>query len=117
MLTMTIKERKNKQWITHPDPMRTSDRIELAKTFVGKAAIVELANSVCRKFFCGNQEMFDLMQKSFPGSVMSIEDASNMYENVPEHFYVAIQAFWTPKAVEVFDPPVFGQPGPDRSKQ
>mgnify|MGYP001154523721 CR=1 FL=1 len=28
MLTMTIKERKNKQWITHPDPMTTSGRIE-----------------------------------------------------------------------------------------
>lgn len=115
MLTMTIKERKNGQWVTHPDPMRTTERIAFAKTFIGKAAIVELANSHCRKFFCGDQAMLGLMKKSFPDSlVMGIEDAHNMYENVPEHFYVALQEFWSPKAAEIFDPPVFGQPGPAR---
>jgi len=116
MLTMTIKELKNKQWVTHPDPMRTTERVEFAKTFIGKAAIVELATSACRKFFCGNPEMLTLMQKSFPDSlVMGIEDATNMYENVPEHFYVALQEFWSPKAAATFDPPnVFGQTGPAR---
>ena len=117
MLKMTIKELTNKKWVTYPDPMRTTERVTLAKTFIGKPAIIELATDKCRKFFCGTEDMMKLMQKSFPDSlVMPIEDVTNLYENIPEHFYVALQEFWSPKAADTFDPPRFGQPGPDRSK-
>ena len=42
MLVMTVKELVNKKWVTHPDPMRTSDRVAFAKTFIGKPAIVAI---------------------------------------------------------------------------
>jgi hypothetical protein len=107
MLTVTFRKKVAPQlWETMPTPPKLSEMMALAAECVGKEVIIKMETSKVEAYFCGTEELVQLMKEMKKKSiVMTLAEAHAQLEEMPEIFCVCIQLFSTKEHLDRVFPP------------
>ena len=109
MMKVTARTRADGVWVDLPIPEALTDQIALLKSLYDTESVFKLEIVIpgggVTIFYCCKQELVPVLEKNFPNaSVQIAQDAMNMVDYAPEHYYAYIRTFCFKEDKEVLFP-------------